>query len=273
MAVLKFDVTGSDPARANQNFEPPKPGVYRAKVAEINSGFSKTDGKPDRTKPRLEVIYHIQHPDYMNAPLWDYIAFTEASQWKLDQFLQATGVATAKKRKGSFDTDRLIGKFVNVRVRAGKNLQDEYKADVGGVWAATEEDEDFEDEDAEEEEDLEEDEDEDEEDEEAEEEEDEPEDVYAGMSVAQLRTAAKDKGLETKGTASAIKTRLIEFDEAQAEEDEEDEEDEEAEDDGYDALSLKDLRAELDERGLEHAEVKGKANLIALLRENDEEPF
>lgn len=118
MAKVKFDVSGSDPERAMRGGEPPKPGVYPVKIKEINSGFSKgDDGKPDRKRPRLEVVFEISAGEHKGFPLWEYLTFTEASQWKLDQFLQTVGIADKKKRKGEFDTDEYVGQELKVRVK------------------------------------------------------------------------------------------------------------------------------------------------------------
>lgn len=271
MPKIKFDVTGSDPVKATQGFEPPKPGVYTAKVAEINPGFSKgEDGKPDQNKPRLEVIYHITDSRYPNAPLWDYLTFGEGfPKQKMDQFLQAVGVATAKKRKGVLDTDLVIGKLVKVRVRGGTNQNDEYKATVGGVMPATPEDEDFED--AEPEEADEEDEETDDESEDSEEDEDEveeDEDPYEAMGLKELKAAASAAGLATTGAPSALRVRLREH---AAEVVEEEDVEESVEDDGYDALTPTELKKELKSRELPTTGTQ--AALIKRLRDNDAEPF
>jgi len=274
MGIVKFDVSGSDPDRATQSFEPPKPGVYRAKVAELNSGFAKSreTGKPDPKRPRLEVVYHLLDDPYKNAPLWDYLSFSEEAQWKMDQFLQAVGIASKKKRKGSFDSDSLIGKIVKVRVRGGKNLSDEYRAEVGGVMAAPDEDEDYGDsgEGDEGEGDIDGDKGEGEDEVPA----DEPEeDPYESMTAVQLRTELKARELDPKGTSSAMRERLRENDAEQAEPpDDEAQAEDEAPDDGYDDLTLDELKQEVQDRELTVKPIT-KVKLIAALRENDLEPF
>lgn len=140
MTKVKFDLTGSnaDEARNLGNMESPRPGVYRCKVKEINPGFSKdSNGKPDQNRPRIEVIFEVQDAAYKGANLWYYLTLgatdSDFPVKKYDQFLQAFGIATSRKRKGEWDTDKVVGKYCLVRVRAGKNLNDEYKADVGSV--------------------------------------------------------------------------------------------------------------------------------------------
>lgn len=138
MAKIKFDVSGSDPEKAvSRDFEPPRPGVHLVKVEEINPGFSKgDDGKPDKTRPRLEIVARVEDGVSKGAPLWDYLSFSEASQWKLDQFLQVFGIATAKKRKGEFDTDTIIGEVAKVRVKADSGSE-EYRPKVT-AWMVAE---------------------------------------------------------------------------------------------------------------------------------------
>lgn len=287
MPKITFDVSGSDPDNATKDVEPPKPGLYTCKVAEINPGFSKDSetGKPDKSRPRLEVVYRIQGKKSTGAPLWDYLSFSEASQWKLDQFLQAVGIATKKKRKGSFDTAKVVGKTVKVRV-VGEGSGDNYRARVKGVFkfdGAADEDADEEDvedeedtdaEDEDEEEDTEdedaEDEDEDEDSDDEDEDSDEEEDLDSLGAEAdaggkpgkaaqkRLEELAEEKGLDPDdyGTWAELATAL------QGEE----------ESDGYEEMDIKALRKECRSRELE---TKGsKEALIERLRDNDkEDPF
>lgn len=296
MPVVKFDVSGTDPEKAKE-FEQPKPGVYRAKVHEINMGYSKDakTSKPDKTRPRMEVIFEIQDKAYKGTRLWDYVSFSEAAEWKLDQFLQAFGVATAKKRTGSFKTETIVGELCKVRVKADKDQEGNYRAKVAAILplgeAEDDEDEDFDDEEEEETEDDTEEEDEDEEDEDEESDDEEADDEeearyydlaeLKGMELATLKDVASDLGLEPPAASTKAKSKLSQwiFDnqpaEAPEEEDEEEEEEEseeEDEDDGYDELSLSELKEEVKERGLKA--VGSKDALIAKLRKADADgPF
>ena len=120
--VIKFDVSGQDPSESSSNFaEPPQPGVYHVKLVEVKPGYPRND--ENRERPRLEIVAEVckakgAKSKHNGARLWDYIGFAENQAWKLDQFLQAVGVATSKKRSGSFDPDKLVGKTVQVRVAA-----------------------------------------------------------------------------------------------------------------------------------------------------------
>jgi hypothetical protein len=106
MPVVKFDVSGSDPKAAFAGGgKQATPGVYTVKLKEVKPGFRKGDnGQPDKSAPRLEVLAEIQDKKFKGSLLYDYISFSEASQWKMDQFLQVLGLASTSKRKGSFDT-------------------------------------------------------------------------------------------------------------------------------------------------------------------------
>lgn len=142
--------------------EPPKPGVYTAKIAEINAGFSKgEDGKPDPQRPRLEVIWEITDKRYKGARIWDYVTFGTNTQWKLAQFLNALGLGSKDNVSGEFDTKKLAPKGTDIgktgkpiawtssgsaearlRVRAGTNQSGEYRAEVGAILPMADEDED-----------------------------------------------------------------------------------------------------------------------------------
>lgn len=113
---LKFDVSGSDPEKATgSNYEPPAPGVYTVKINEIEAKDSKAGN------PMLVVLCEItDEGKSKGAYMRDHITLSEAAAWKLDQFLQAFGVADANKRKGTLDTDLLLGKKAEVRIKSGE---------------------------------------------------------------------------------------------------------------------------------------------------------
>lgn len=143
MAKIKFDVTDQDPAdSAGTAFEDPRPGVYLAKILEINPGFSKgDDGKADKNRPRLEVIYEILDEKYKGSRIWDYVSQTEKAKWKFDQWMLALGISSSK-RKGEFDTDDYIGFVVKLRIKAegGAYGTDDYRPKVGAIVAASDAD-------------------------------------------------------------------------------------------------------------------------------------
>jgi hypothetical protein len=201
--------------------ESPRPGLYVAKVEEVTITGSKDDnGKPDRrNKPMLAVTLVMEKADkprnerYVGGRVWVNLMLPghpsfDQTQFKLDQFLQSTKVASkTARRKGTFKTEEQKGKKILLMVRAGTNLDGLYRGEAGQMmpysvaefnkrkaaakddtdeeedWEAPEDEElegDEEDEEEEGDEDEEEDEEEDEDEEEAEEDEDEDEDEDAG---------------------------------------------------------------------------------------------
>lgn len=276
---LKFDVTGSDPEKATgANFEPPPPGPYVARIDEITMGQSK------KKDPMLTVVYEIGKGEHKGKKVWDRIVIIDTMQWKLDQFLQALGVATKKKRKGEVDLEELVGEAINIVVRQGE-YNGNPTAEIARVSAVADEDdlEDDDDDDLEEDDELEEEDDDEVEDEDEDEDGEWDEDSLGELSKAELFEVAEGFELDTpaKFTAKAKASLIEAILEAQGgdeeledeDEDEELEEDEEETDDDYESMSVAELRAELTSRELNS---KGaKPALIARLRENDseEEPF
>lgn len=294
MAKVKFDVSSADPEKSvARQFEPPLPGNYKAKILECKPGFKQVDGEPDKNQPRLEIIYEItdkkvKPKEAVGFRLYEYINFSEAMAWKMDQFLQATGVSNKKKRKGTFDTDTLVGLPVILQVRGesqtvgeGDDKTTVYRARPGSVAAATEadlEDEDEEDETEEEEteaeteeETEEESEDEEEESEEEDEEEEEPtghtEESLSELELKELSAIMTELGhgdpKSVKGKAAKIAWIL----DAQSEGDDETEEEDEATD--YSTWNLAALKKECDDRELEYDDKAKKSTLIKMLEEDD----
>jgi hypothetical protein len=180
MAKLKVTV-GQDAYDESgaSDIEPPKPGVYNCKVLEINHGFSADEAtkKPDKNRPRLEVIYQITDEkaktrgndggSALNARLWQYITFGENVQWKLAGFLKAFGIPF-KKVGGNleFDLDTATlaesvtdvdprtmkakpakktgheGAKCRVKVKPDSNQSGEYRAGVGSVLPPKDDDDD-----------------------------------------------------------------------------------------------------------------------------------
>ena len=284
MAVIKFDVSGSDPKAAFAGGgKQPTPGVYTVKLKDCKPGFRKGDnGQPDKTAPRLEITAEIQDKKFKGSLLYDYISFSEASQWKMDQFLQVLGLASTSKRKGSFDTAKVVGKKVKVRV-TGDTYNGEYRGKLNAYLPDDEADgveDDAEDEETEEEEESEESEDSEEEEEdgpdydalgEAADEDDE-------TAIDTLTGLAEEAGLDPEDyeTWAELATALSEA-EPEEEEAEEESEEEESEDDDdevppYSEWSLADLKAEIENRGLE-ATGKKSALVAALEADDEEDPF
>lgn len=151
MSKVTFDVSGSDPKDAlARDFEQVKPGIWDAKVAVCEATWAKgDDSKPDKKRPQIKVAYQItdetavspENKKAVGCQVFEYIAIgpnpnATDQEWKLDQFLQAFGFATEKKRKGAFETEAVVGKPCRVRTRAGKDQADAYRADFAAVMPA-----------------------------------------------------------------------------------------------------------------------------------------
>src|SRR4051794_15593206 len=152
MPKVKFDVSASDPSKAvSAQRQSPKPGLYVAEITEANLKDGRGDtGEPDPERPQLEMVYEMKKADksknekYVGSRVWSYVMLPghpsyDRTVWKLDQLLLATGLATTKKRKGSFDPDEMVGEEVVVNIRPDKNLNDEYRGQIGAVMAYDEE--------------------------------------------------------------------------------------------------------------------------------------
>lgn len=141
MPMIKFDVSDQDPDESTSAPEPPPPGLYKAKILSAIPGYKTgEDGKPDKSAPRIEVTYEVietadsKNKDYKGGGrVWDYVTFYETTKRRLDQFLQAVGVATGSKRTGQFDPEKLANKIVKIRVN-GRKGEDEYRPNLAGVW-------------------------------------------------------------------------------------------------------------------------------------------
>ena len=141
MPVIKFDVSDVDPDESTAAPEPPPPGLYKAKIVGAVAGYKTgEDGKPDKSAPRIEVTYEViesadeKNKNIKGGRVWDYVTFYDTTKRRLDQFLQAIGVATKGKRSGSFDPEKTaVGKIVKIRVY-GERGREDYRPQIGGVW-------------------------------------------------------------------------------------------------------------------------------------------
>lgn len=213
MAKIKYDVSGVDHKKAKEavSFEQPTPGVYPAIVKEMNPGFSKgDDGKPDKTRPRVEVIFTVTGKKFKGAQLWYYLTFGDGyPKEKFDQFLQAFGVNTTKKAKGDFDTDDFIGEACKIHVRAGKSQSGEYRGEVSNVVEHDDADDDDDDDgDLDDDGDDETKDDDDPDEGDGDDGDDDPEDDYDDMEVKDLRAELKSRDLKTNGAKPALIDRL-----------------------------------------------------------------
>jgi hypothetical protein len=235
MTKVQFDVSESDPVEAQKatgGFESPRPGRYHGEVLEVTAKGSGGDPK----KPMLEVVFQLIAADKddnqrfvdQNSRLWGYYllpghpSYQGFSVLKTDQFLQAAGLASVRKRKGTFDTDDIEGAIIGINVRAGKNLDGDYRGEIGSVFAVDEgealvsgeeDDEDLRGLDVVP----------DEPGDDSEPESDEEVPPYEEWSLAELKEEAEARELATTGNKARIIARLEEDDESEEEEEAEDE--------------------------------------------------
>jgi SAP domain len=219
MARIKYDVRNVEATV----FEQPKPGIYPAKLENVELGKSKAGNE------QLVIQLRLKSGDYKGALLWHYVPTDEDSPgaFRMVELVKVLGL----KPTGTLDTDRIEGQSIQVRVKAD-SYNGEYRARVGALLPEAEDDEDLS------------------------EDEDEPESEN-GASATKRRTRRAEPEADE--------------DEPEAEEGGEDE-DEDADD--YDEWEIKELRAELKERGLRTA--GNKTGLIKRLREDDgseDDPF
>lgn len=294
---LKYDTSGVD--RTKSATLPPEPGAYRMKITEASHVPAKgTNGE------HLLFVVRMLENDVQgkgkNYGFWDRVYLTEASAWRVDQYLVAVGQDTTKKAKGTMTEATFLNKDVTGRVISG-TYEGAYRPELKAVFPpmalgdddeddAEDGDEDDEDGAANEPDEPDDDEEEDDEDDEEEDDEedegDEPEDTYEylnGMDRAALKQLLIAEGIVFKvvksTTDDAIRTAIIAALSAKSgsaadadEEDEDEEEDDDAsEAPDYSSWDREKLVAELKERKLS---IKGNnAEKIARLRESDEDPF
>lgn len=120
-------------------------GIYTAELTEVNPGHTKgKDGKPDKTRPYLECVWKIDGKGREAEPLderyssiWDYVTFSDESDWKRAQFGTAVGLPV---KNGEIDGDieieagkpgTVIGARALVRIKGDKDQDGDYKAKIG----------------------------------------------------------------------------------------------------------------------------------------------
>lgn len=274
MTKLKYDVSNVEPG---QDFDTPIPeGLYRVKIEEIVEGVSKRTGDP-----MLTITYAVAKGDHKGRKVWDYIVLKETQEWKMRQFIDAIGL----KAKGTLDTNKIEGEYVNIRVKHDGSEDGEYgiSAKVKTVLAIPEEEAE---EEVEAEAEVEEETEEGVEEEGTEEVEEEGEDdglsweELNSYSRNDLKVLIRDNELGIKVTKNLsdddIRAKIAEVLEMEPEDEEEEgveEEPEEGTDEeeeiDYNEMSVADLKATAKERGL--TPKKLKKDLIKQLKKSDEE--
>jgi hypothetical protein len=210
------------------------------------------DAKGKKLKKQYGRIWH-------RVPL-EHWEDTAGWTFRLDELLKALGL----KPKGTIDTDKIEGATGMVKLRTGKDLDDNYRPEVGKVMKLSDS-EDEEDDDDDDDEEPDEDEDEDEQDEEDDDDDDDDdEEAYDEEDLSDLDDddlievatdefdLAKPKGKLTAAKRKKLIAAILEAQEEAEDEDddEEDDEDEEEEQEDYSDLSRNQLVKEARSRGL-----------------------
>ncbi len=228
---IRYDVTDVE----EREFKPPKPGVYTANIDEIEAGESKAGN------PQLRIVLKITGGDFNGALLFHYVP-TEPDAPGAFRMLELLKVTGHNRKKGTLDTDSLVGKTIRVRVK-GDSYEGEYTAKVGTLMPPGEDEED--------EEDLSE----------------EPKTA----KTTRRRRAAKPEPEEEEDDEADDEGEEDEEDlddEEEGEDGEDEGEGDEEEGDDYDEWSITELKEELGNRGLRTA--GKKTVLIGRLRKDDE---
>jgi hypothetical protein len=217
VAKIKYDVSDVEPGG---DFKQPKPGLYNAKIDECESGKSKAGND------QLRVVIKITDKgEFKGSNLFHYVPTDPNSPgfFRMEEFTRALGL----RKKGTLDTDKIVGTPVQVRVKAD-SYEGEYRARVGSVLKAkgdAEDDdaEDLDDEDGTDDEDLDDDEpgnasDDDGDDDAAEGDDDasddEDGDDYDEWSADELKAELKERGLRVAGKRAVLIGRLRKDDES-----------------------------------------------------------
>src|SRR5215831_5440563 len=97
-----------------------RPGVHVAKIERCAQREEKRDGSPAND---IEVALNFGEEFDWG---FTYIGLSDAADWKLAEFIRAMGL----KEKGQFDPDKMVGKFLRVKVNSG-TYEGEYSPDMG----------------------------------------------------------------------------------------------------------------------------------------------
>lgn len=197
---IKVDTTGVETEQGAV-----KPGLYPVKIKDVELKEAKSSGNE-----MLALIYEIQGGDHDGRVLYDYIVLDDASAFRLAALQDALGL----KRKTELDTDKLVGKKLQVRTVVQKS--DEYgeQARVRNLLpakGAAQTDEDLDDDG-----------------------DDDDEVDYEEMDLAELKEELEAREIELEGKVTKKKAiKALEEDDEESEDDE-DEDDEDAEDESED---------------------------------------
>jgi hypothetical protein len=250
MAKIKYDISDVD-ITAGGDFTPAPVGLYRAKIVEASAGESV------KGQPMLTVVLELTHDAkgkkikekygrvWHRVPL-EHWEDTAGWTFRLKELLDALGL----KLKGALDPDKLVDESLTVKLRSGKDLDDNYRPEVGKLMKVGD---DGDADEPDEEQDDEDDDDDEEDDEEYTEESLGEMDDDDLLATAEEFDVAAPKGKMTSAKRKKLIVAILEAqeeaeDDDEEEEDDEDEEDEDQED--YSDWSRNQLIKEARSRGL-----------------------
>jgi hypothetical protein len=273
---VKYNVKGVD-SRGGPRV---KPGAYIVSVKEIEVGESKA--KDPMMTITFQVIKNADgtKSEFKGQTVRQWILLDhsdegarEAGQSRLRQFLEAIGqVQGTKGEQGTLDTNKAEGTELQLQISSDKDQDGEYMPRVKKMWGLDAEESESEEDGGEDESE------EPEEDEEPEEEEPEEEDAVDldELDRSELKKLIKEEGLGSlkdlginKGTSDDDIRKIIAEKMGAEESEEEPEEESEDEAPDYSEWDAKQLKAELQERGLELDGKFAKSKAVKALKEDD----
>lgn len=289
MAKIKYDIRGTE--RGGGEFDTTiEPGLYQAKLKSAELAQSKPSEKNPKGLQMLKLVFQLESSKWKGALIsTNVFPGYDAAAWKWAEFLDAVWLVKGKKEAGSFDTDKVVGAPVQLRIKAG-SYDGEYKPEIGKVLPPKpgddeDDDEDEDDDDEADVEDLEEDDEGEEEADDEDEDEDEDEDDDDGdedgddalpseadindMNIKELKALAAEHGVKVKAGSKSPTYRTALIEELHGGEEDDDEDDDDEED--YSDWSLEDLQKEVKHRRLKVSGKGSKKALIKALESDDED--
>src|SRR5215831_7684704 len=118
--LIEYDVSGVEESSGGGTGVKVRPGVHVAKIERCTERTEKRDGSPAND---IEVALNFGEEFDWG---FTYIGLSQAADWKLAEFIRALGL----KDKGKLDPDKMVGKFIRVKVNSG-TYEGEYSPDMG----------------------------------------------------------------------------------------------------------------------------------------------
>ena len=123
-------------SKGGGSMEPVPAGSYNATVFDIKE--EEVRSGPNEGKPRFNVHFRISEGKYENRRVFSYVPLYAANDaWKAASFFKSLGFDI---KAGNFKVPAvpdLLGKEVGVRVKVGKDMNDQPRNEVGGFDKAT----------------------------------------------------------------------------------------------------------------------------------------